>query len=977
MTKWLLKKIFGSHNERSLKRIYNIVEQINAHEQEIKKLPDEKFRQKTDEYKMQLNSQKASLDDLLPEAFALVREAAWRCIGERPFDSQLIGGIILHQGKIAELKTGEGKTLMATMPAYLNALTGKGVHIVTVNDYLAQRDAEWMEPIYNMLGLEVGVVIPEMENDDKKRSYQKDIIYGTNNEFGFDYLRDNLKNSMELKVQREFNFCIVDEIDSILIDEARTPLIISGQTEDNIKKYVNIDKIVKYFSEVKKDENGRYPDEADPLNPQKPDGDYKIDEKSKNVMLTDQGMDTAEKILQERSIIRGSLYDEENFEYIHYLTNALRAHMLYRRDVEYVVKNNEVLIVDEFTGRTLAGRRYSDGLHQAIEAKENIRIARRSKTIATITFQNFFRMYTKLSGMTGTAETESLEFKKIYSLDTLVVPTNQPVIRKDYSDKIFLSERDKFKILADDIKEINNNNGAPILVGTASIEKSEKISELLKRKNIKHNVLNAKYHAMEATIVQEAGKIGAVTIATNMAGRGTDIKLGGARTYENDFEDLVNEYTGTDHHDKLISMRKQLDRRNWDELRSEAADLPTAVRDSIEKIIRKGERWLEEHYRVLALGGLHIIGTERHESRRVDNQLRGRSGRQGDPGMSRFYISLDDELMRLFGGEKLKAFLGGKKMESETEDEDKDVEIELEHPWLNRAIEKAQKKVEDRNFEIRKHLLEYDDVLNDQRNFVYSQRDKILTDNDLVERVKATTEDQVEISINEYRQNLKDSPDLAISELQKAIIRDFNIDLLKIIVDNQKNPDALQTEIQKILVEDLYAKQQIISPLNMNMLIQMTYIENIDNLWQDHLSIMDELREGVSLRSYSQKNPLVEYKLEGSKIFDNMIDKIRIRTMVKIFKIRIESFDGNRLILGMSDQINTHHAQMGQFDALRMGHDMPPQEMQRQAIQRQKQSRPSAADNVMNQVRRTDTKVGRNDPCPCGSGKKYKRCHGS
>jgi len=681
------KALFGSQHERDLKVLLPILHKVNEKEIWAASLSAQDFPLQTAQFRKR-HAAGESLDSILPEAFALAREAARRNLGERPYDVQILGGIVLHQGKIVEMKTGEGKTLMSVAAAYLNAIPGSGIHVVTVNDYLASRDAEWMKPIFSYLGLTVGTILSHMDNDQRKANYECDITYGTNNEFGFDYLRDNMHRDMESRVQRSHNFCIVDEIDSILIDEARTPLIISGAAEDDTQKFAEVDKMLGSLREVEKKENGEYPDET---RGEEVIGDYKINEKNKNISFSNQGQTRIEEILKKRNLIQGAIVDEENFEYIHYFTQALKAHKLFHVDVDYVVEDGQVQIVDEFTGRILHGRRYSDGLHQAIEAKEKIKIAQRNRTLATITFQNYFRMYNKISGMTGTADTEAVEFNKIYKLEVVVIPTNLPVARKDEHDLVYLNESDKFDALCDEIEEAHKL-GQPMLVGTVSIEKSEKVSAFLTRRGVRHEVLNAKNHAREALIIAEAGAKGSVTIATNMAGRGTDIKLGGNP------EHRARRRAGTN-----------------------------ATEEQYAVIFKEEyEKWKDDYEEVKSLGGLYVIGTERHESRRIDNQLRGRSGRQGDPGRSRFFISMDDELMRLFGGERMKNIMLRIGMDSGEP---------IFHPMLNKSIENAQKKVEERNFEIRKQLLEYDDVLNQQRKFIYEQRDAILLDQELLKRV--------------------------------------------------------------------------------------------------------------------------------------------------------------------------------------------------------------------------------------------------
>ena len=747
------------------------------------------------------------MDDILPEAFALAREAARRVLGERAYPVQIMGSLVLNSGRITEMKTGEGKTLMCVCAAYLNSLTGKGVHIVTVNDYLAERDSAWMGRVYKFLGQSVGCILSNMDNEARRAAYACDLTYGTNNEFGFDYLRDNMQIDLSRKVQRGFNFCIVDEIDSILIDEARTPLIISGQGEDDTYKYHEVDKYVNQFTEVAKDpKTNDYPDEVDMTPEQRAalEGDYKLDEKSRRVSFTDKGMNKINDILHQHNLISedSTVFDEQNFEYVHYFTQAVRAHTLYHNDVDYVVKDGQVQIVDEFTGRILEGRRYGDGLHQAIEAKEHLRIAQRNRTLATITFQNYFRMYDKLSGMTGTAATEAVEFSKIYNLDVVVIPTNRPVARKDEDDEVYLNESDKWNAIVKEVDECHKK-GQPVLIGTVSVEKSEHLSALLTRRGIKHEVLNAKNHAREAMIIAEAGAKGAVTVATNMAGRGTDIKLGG---------------------NPEMRARKRVG--------TEASQEQFEAALAIEK-----EQYKKDYEEVKALGGLYVIGSERHESRRIDNQLRGRSGRQGDPGRSKFYISMDDDLMRLFGGERMKKIMTSVGMEPGEP---------INHPWLNKSIEKAQKKVEERNFEIRKNLLDYDDVLNQQRKFIYEQRDEILADNNLSGRVMDNAKESVAAIFEEYDAEKRHSKANSQSALADKIKNTFG----QIV-----QYDSLTKEgVTAILQNDITQKEMLVGKPNPNMFIRYQYIQMIDKKWLDQLEYLDGLREAVHLRSYGSKN---------------------------------------------------------------------------------------------------------------------------
>lgn len=934
----VLTAIFGSQNDRDVKALRPILAKVNEKEEWAKSLKPEEFPEQTKRFKEELANGK-TLDDILPEAFALCREAAARVRGERAFDVQIMGSINLHQGRITEMKTGEGKTLVAVAPAYLNSLTGKGVHVVTVNDYLAGRDADTMRPVFSYLGCTVGAILSDMDPETRKASYACDVTYGTNNEFGFDYLRDNMKIDLKDKVQRGFNYCIVDEIDSVLIDEARTPLIISGAGEDDTYKYHEVDKYVGELKEVEKDpKTGEYPDETFMTPEEKAAivGDYTVDEKSKRISFTDKGMLHINDILHQHNLIRGSLEDEENFEYTHYFTQALRAHILFKNDVDYLVRDGKVEIIDEFTGRVLEGRRYSDGLHQAIEAKEHIRIAQRNRTMATVTFQNFFRMYDKLSGMTGTAATEAVEFNKIYDLDVVAIPTNLPVARKDENDEVYLNEPEKWEAIANEIKAAHEK-GQPVLVGTVSVEKSEHLSALLTRKGIRHEVLNAKNHAREALIIAEAGAKGAVTIATNMAGRGTDIKLGGNPEFR------ARKRAGTD-----------------------ATEEQYKAALAIEK-----ENWKKDYEEVKALGGLYVIGTERHESRRIDNQLRGRSGRQGDPGRSKFYISMDDDLMRLFGGERMKVMMSRIGMQPGEP---------IDHPWLNKGIEKAQQKVEDRNFEIRKHLLDYDDVLNEQRNVIYEQRDTILADNDLSKRVMNNATEEVENMFDIYESEAKHNKGSTspLADLNEKLRSMFAIQLPA----ENMSKDAVLAALQN----DITEKETLSGKENFNMFIRYQYIQMIDKKWLDQLETLEGLREAVGLRSYGSKNPLTEYKIDGFNIFDEMLDSIRSTVMSRVFKVRVQlspeaAEQRRRMAEAQNQGMNAQHNESQSF-----GQQVSTNEAQRSAQSsfNGDQARRQAVNSAMNQrsqgdnvtVRRTMPKVGRNDPCPCGSGKKYKQCCG-
>jgi preprotein translocase subunit SecA len=930
MLEGLVRALFGSQHERDLRALLPILHSVNEKEAWAAALPAEEFPKMTALFR-ERHSRGESLDSLLPEAFALAREAARRNLGERPYDVQALGSVVLHQGKIAELKTGEGKTLMVVAAAYLNAVPGKGVHVVTVNDYLAGRDADWMRPVFSYLGMTVGTILSDMDNERRRENYARDITYGTNNEFGFDYLRDNMCRDMRSRVQRGHNYCIIDEIDSILVDEARTPLIISGAAEDDTFKFAEVDRLVGSLDEVKKKEDGEYPDE---VQGEEVVGDYKLNEKNKNVSFSNAGQAKIEELLKKRGLIKGSVVDEENFEYVHYFTQALRAHKLFHIDVDYVVQDGQVQIVDEFTGRILHGRRYSDGLHQAIEAKERIRIAQRNRTLATITFQNYFRLYSKISGGTGTADTEAEEFGKIYSLEVVVIPTNLPVARDDQDDVVYLNEKEKYRALCDEIAEAHAK-GQPILVGTVSIEKSETMDALLTRRGIRHEVLNAKNHAREAAIIAEAGAKGAVTIATNMAGRGTDIKLGGSPEHR---------------------ARKRAGTGAAQGETTEAAAKYAAI------YAEEYEKWKKDYGEVKALGGLYVIGTERHESRRIDNQLRGRSGRQGDPGKSKFFISLDDDLMRLFGGENIKGLMSKMGMADGEP---------INHPWLNKSIEKAQKKVEERNFEIRKHLLEYDDVLNQQRKFIYEQRDAILSDTNLKERVNNATNDMIAAYLDAYRENQRKEPAAALKELTETLKSKFNYSL-KPADDELKNAEALEKRVAAELEEDTDRKEGIIGREYFNFFIRDQYLQMVDRKWLDHLENMESLREAVYLRSYAQKNPLTEYKVEGFQIFESMIDDIRQEIASRLHLIRIQTAGDrseNRTEARSAATVQSaSHSSMNSFGASAYG--AAPAASSGGAGS---QARPQGSSVT---VIRSQPKVGRNDPCPCGSGKKYKHCHG-
>lgn len=916
-----LSKLFGTKKEKDIKALTPIVEKVNSFDSWARSLKDEEFPEQTNKFKDRIKNGE-TLDQILPEAFALVREASRRVLGERHYDVQIMGAIVLHQGKILEMKTGEGKTLTSVPAAYLNALEGKGVHVVTVNDYLAQRDAQWMGPIYNFLGLTVGVIVSNMDNARRKEAYLCDITYGTNNEFGFDYLRDNMKLRYQDKIQPKHHYCIIDEIDSILIDEARTPLIISGPADDDTQQAINAEKITPYFKECEKDpETGEYPEisafarfeEGAKL---EPDGDYMLDEKSRRVSFTKQGMAHMEELLHNLGIIQGSLYDDENFEYIHYVTQAMVAKHLYHKDTDYVIQDNQIQIVDEFTGRILYGRRYSDGLHQAIEAKEHIKVYGKNKTLATITFQNFFRMYDKISGMTGTADTEATEFASIYNLDVVVIPTNVPIQRQDKDDLVYLNEAFKYKAICEEIKRVHET-GQPILIGTVSIEKSELISSLLRKMGIPHEVLNAKNHAREATIIENAGAKGAVTVATNMAGRGTDIKLGGSP------DALARRLCGTEATEEEFKAAKA----------------------------KTKAQWQANYDEVKALGGLYILGTERHESRRIDNQLRGRSGRQGDPGVSRFYVSFDDTILRLFAKDNIKALVGRLGMNTGEP---------IEHAMVSKVIESAQKRVEERNFDIRKRLLEYDDVLNEQRNFIYSQRDEILVDQNMVERALNACFEFIAEAVEDCHSKNTNN----VATLHQELMDKIGYDYQPSEEDESMTKEALENKIKDLIRKNVEAKAAILGNDQFGEFIRQIYLRQIDSRWQNHLEELEDLRDSVALRSYAQKNPLLEYKLEGFDIFDAMIDQIKSTVAKTVVRVQIRlNADPNARIPRPRKMFETH-GESSQFSNMAA----------RQALQARAAENAHAQSSI--QIVRSTPKVGRNDPCPCGSGKKYKNCCG-
>ena len=895
----ILRKVFGSRNDRLLKKLRKNVDAINALEAEFEKLSDEALKAKTDEFKARIEKGE-TLDDILVEAFATVREASKRVYGMRHFDVQMLGGQVLHQGKISEMRTGEGKTLTATLPTYLNALSGKGVHVVTVNDYLARRDAEWSNQLFTYLGMRVGCNVPGMSPQQKREAYQADVTYGTNNEFGFDYLRDNMAFSPQDRVQRPLNYAVVDEVDSILIDEARTPLIISGQAEDSSELYRRINTIIpKLVQQEKEDEEG-----------QEGDGDYTIDLKAKQIHLTERGQIHVEEILQQEGMLPEgeSLFAAGNISLLHHINAALRAHKLFAKDVDYIVKDDQIVIVDEHTGRTMEGRRWSEGLHQAVEAKEGVRIQNENQTLASITFQNYFRLYNKLAGMTGTADTEAFEFNHIYGLETVVIPTNRPMQRKDMADLIYLTAEEKYEAIVEDIKDCVKR-GQPTLVGTVSIENSELISRILKKSKIPHKVLNAKFHEHEADIVAQAGKPGAVTIATNMAGRGTDIVLGG----------------------------------NW---QAEVEKLENPTEEQIKKI--KAE-WKERHDAVLASGGLHIIGTERHESRRIDNQLRGRSGRQGDPGSSRFYLSLDDALMRIFASEKMGNMMKRLGMERGEA---------IEHPWVTRAIENAQRKVEGRNFDIRKQLLEYDDVANDQRKVIYEQRNELLDEGDISETIAAIREDVISSVVDEYipPQSLEEMWD--VSGLEERMRADFAVDLpIKTWLENDDKlyEEKLRERILGEVVDAYKQKEAVVGEQVLRQFEKAVMLQNLDSHWKEHLAAMDHLRQGIHLRGYAQKNPKQEYKRESFALFSQMLEALKVEVITILARVKVQA----------EEDVQKVEEQRRQAD------DVPKNFEHEEANATPEE----ASDKVRTQVRE-GAKVGRNDPCPCGSGKKYKQCHG-
>ena len=892
----MFKKIFGSRNERLVKSYNKNVARINALEEEFSALSDEQLRAKTDEFRQRIKDG-TSVNDLLPEAFAVVREAGKRVLKMRHFDVQLIGGMVLNDGKIAEMRTGEGKTLVATLAAYLNALPGEGVHVVTVNDYLAKRDAGWMGQLYGFLGMSVGVVVPNMPSDEKRAAYTADITYGTNNEFGFDYLRDNMAFSTAEKFQRGHAFAIVDEVDSILIDEARTPLIISGPTDESSELYYRVNELVPKLTR-----------QADKDSP----GDYLVEEKTKQIFLSEEGHQHVEDMLMKAGLLKEgeSLYDATNIGLMHHINAGLRAHVLFQRDVDYIVQDNEIIIVDEFTGRTMHGRRWSDGLHQAVEAKEGVPIQQENQTLASITFQNYFRLYKKLSGMTGTADTEAFEFQQIYGLEVVVIPTHRDMVRIDNPDKVFLTQREKFLAIIEDIKDCQQR-GQPVLVGTTSIEVSEFLSKILGKEKIKHEVLNAKQHAREAEIVAQAGRPGAVTIATNMAGRGTDIVLGG-------------------------------------NLQSEIAVIENVSEDKLGKL---REEWTKRHAQVLESGGLHIIGTERHESRRIDNQLRGRSGRQGDPGSSRFYLSLEDNLMRIFASERVAGLMKRLGMQEGEA---------IEHNLVTRAIENAQRKVEGHNFDMRKNLLEYDDVANDQRKEIYKMRNELMSKDDISDMIAVIREDVLNALIDTYipPQSLEEQWD--VSGLEEALEGEFNLRLPLtkwLEEDSSLHEETLRKRVYEELVAAYDAKGASVGTEVLRHVEKEVTLHVLDSQWKDHLATMDQLRQGIHLRGYAQKNPKQEYKRESFELFAEMLERFKNEVISILSRIQIRS----------EEEIEAMEAQRRRVSE---------EKMQFQHDEAGVLAQGSAEEDATQPFVREGRKVGRNEPCPCGSGKKYKHCHG-
>lgn len=901
----ILTKVIGSRNDRTLRKLRKIVDQINKLEPQFESLQDEELKAKTIEFRARLE-QGEDLDNLLPEAFATVREASKRLYGMRHFDVQMIGGMVLNDSQIAEMRTGEGKTLTATLPCYLNALTGKGVHVVTVNDYLAKRDAETNRELFEFLGMTVGINVPNMPPQEKKQAYLCDILYGTNNEFGFDYLRDNMAFRAEDRVQRERYFAVIDEVDSILIDEARTPLIISGPAEDSSELYTRINILIPQL--VKQDEE----DSED----YRGEGHYTLDEKGKQTHLTENGQEFVEQLLKDEGLMEAddTLYSPANISLLHHINAALRAHVLFEKDVDYIVKDDEVIIVDEHTGRTMPGRRWSEGLHQAVEAKEGVKIQNENQTLASITFQNFFRLYDKLSGMTGTADTEAFEFQSIYGLDTVVIPTNRPMTRNDMGDLVYMTEVEKFAAIIEDIKSCSER-GQPVLVGTVSIEKSELLSNALKKAKIKHNVLNAKFHEKEADIVANAGTTSAVTIATNMAGRGTDIVLGGS----------------------------------W---QAEIAKINEPTEAQIQEAKAK---WKEAHDTVLAAGGLHIIGTERHESRRIDNQLRGRAGRQGDAGSSRFYLSMEDALMRIFASDRVSNMM--KKLGMEEGEA-------IEHPWVTKAIENAQRKVEGRNFDIRKQLLEYDDVANDQRKVVYELRDELMNVDDISEMIAHNRQDVLEGLFGQYipAQSLEEMWD--VEGLTTRLRADFDLDLPIqewLDSDDKLHEDNLREKMIEAAIQVYKDKEESVGESVLRNFEKAVMLQTLDGLWKEHLAAMDHLRQGIHLRGYAQKNPKQEYKRESFELFEGLLDTLKFDVVSILSKVRVQQQED---VERMEEQRRQQAEEMTRR-----------QQLQHRNAESQLDDGETSEEGHTPMVR-DERKVGRNEVCPCGSGKKYKQCHG-
>lgn len=917
----IIKKIFGSRNDRLVKQLAKDVKRINALEPSMQELSDAELQELSSKLKQRVQAGE-SLDALLVEAFALVREASKRVFGMRHFDVQLIGGMVLHRGKIAEMRTGEGKTLMATLPVYLNALTGKGVHVVTVNDYLARRDAEWMGRLYNFLGMSVGVVVPQQSNEEKRSAYRCDITYGTNNEYGFDYLRDNMEYRAEDRRQRKLVYAIVDEVDSILIDEARTPLIISGQAEDHTALYQAMNAVPPLLTRMSHEPKANEPE---------PEGDYWVDEKNNQVYLSEAGHERAESVLSKQGLLPEgqSLYDPRNISLMHHLMASLRAHSLFHRDQHYVVQDGEVVIVDEFTGRLMLGRRWSDGLHQAVEAKEGCKIQLENQTLASITFQNYFRMYEKLAGMTGTADTEAYEFQEIYGLETVIVPTNKPMIRKDMHDQIYKTDKEKFNAIVNDIRDCQQR-GQPVLVGTTSVENSELLSNALTQANLKHEVLNAKQHAREAEIIAQAGKPGAITIATNMAGRGTDIVLGG-------------------------NVEKQVDMLRQD------TSLDDVTREQKIQALREG--WAPLHQQVLDAGGLHIIGTERHESRRIDNQLRGRAGRQGDPGSSRFYLSLDDSLMRIFAGDRVRAIMERLKLpEGEP----------IEAGMVNRSIESAQRKVEGRNFDIRKQLLEYDDVANDQRRVLYGQRNEVLESESIAEQIASLREGALTDVVREFvpEGSVEEQWDLAA--LQKVLEADWQLNV-PVVNTVESASEFGEEDIVELVVKAGQAayegKIAVVGENTWHPFERSVMLQVIDNHWREHLAALDHLRQGIHLRGYAQKNPKQEYKREAVELFSLMLQRVRDDVSKLLLTVKVQS---RQEVEEAEREAEKQHVQNVQYHHSDYDEALAEPASAKRASSAAAEHSTAAASTVRNPY----AKVGRNEPCPCGSGKKFKHCHG-